>query len=96
MIKRATERQLFQDRRDWRNPDIPRIWAWGVTDPPPARPAVFSRNPYYWKVDPKGQQLPYIDRITFDFSKLAICNLSIYKISVKSVRFMIEEIASIN
>jgi len=25
--------------------------------------AVFERNPYYWKVDPAGNQLPYIDRI---------------------------------
>ncbi len=25
----------------------------------------FVRNPYYWKVDVKGQQLPYIDKITY-------------------------------
>jgi len=24
----------------------------------------FDRNPYYWKVDTQGQQLPYIDRLT--------------------------------
>lgn len=24
---------------------------------------VFERNPYYWKVDTKGQQLPYIDKL---------------------------------
>lgn len=24
---------------------------------------IFSRNPYFWKVDPAGNQLPYIDRI---------------------------------
>ena len=24
---------------------------------------VFERNPYYWKVDGEGQQLPYVDRI---------------------------------
>jgi peptide/nickel transport system substrate-binding protein len=24
---------------------------------------VFERNPYYWKVDSKGQRLPYIDRL---------------------------------
>ena len=24
---------------------------------------VFERNPYYWKVDSEGQQLPYVDRI---------------------------------
>jgi hypothetical protein len=26
----------------------------------------FSRNPYYWKVDNQGNQLPYIDQIIFD------------------------------
>jgi peptide/nickel transport system substrate-binding protein len=25
---------------------------------------VFERNPYYWKVDIQGQQLPYIDKLT--------------------------------
>jgi len=25
---------------------------------------VFERNPYYWKVDTQGQQLPYIDKLT--------------------------------
>ena len=24
---------------------------------------IFERNPYYWKVDAEGNQLPYIDRI---------------------------------
>ena len=26
---------------------------------------IATRNPYYWKVDEKGQQLPYIDTIEF-------------------------------
>jgi peptide/nickel transport system substrate-binding protein len=26
---------------------------------------IFERNPYYWKVDTKGQQLPYIDKLQF-------------------------------
>ncbi|MFS2083104.1 hypothetical protein ACCD01_31815, partial [Telluria sp. Tellsp99] len=26
----------------------------------------FERNPYYWKVDTNGQQLPYIDEVIFD------------------------------
>lgn len=28
---------------------------------------VLERNPYYWKVDAEGNQLPYLDRVTFDF-----------------------------
>ncbi len=28
---------------------------------------VWDRNPYYWKVDPDGSQLPYIDTVAFTF-----------------------------
>jgi len=57
--------QLYNDKAEWRNPEIPRLWPWIVKKPPPAQPAVFERNPYYWKVDPEGNQLPYIDHMTF-------------------------------
>ena len=30
---------------------------------------VMERNPYFWQVDPAGNQLPYIDRITFNISQ---------------------------
>src|SRR3712207_4409208 len=32
----------------------------------PATRFVFERNPYYHRVDVKGQQLPYVDRILMD------------------------------
>ncbi|MHB9134104.1 MAG: ABC transporter substrate-binding protein [Armatimonadota bacterium] len=67
--------QRFAQLRDWVNPDAPRLWAWIVTSPPPARPIVLERNPYYWKVDPKGNQLPYIDRITFEIFDPETINL---------------------
>jgi len=56
--------QLFGDRHDWRNPDLPCLWAWHCQDAT-SLPIVFERNPYYWKVDPDGRQLPYLDRVTF-------------------------------
>ena len=28
---------------------------------------ILVRNPYYWKVDTEGNQLPYIDRLTFEY-----------------------------
>lgn len=52
--------------------------AWGVDTSPekiaglgpfrlksytPGQQVVLERNPYYWKVDPNGTQLPYLDRI---------------------------------
>ncbi len=67
--------QLFSDRIHWRNPEIPRLWAWRMIKPPPARPVVLERNPYYWKVDPEGNQLPYIDQITFDIFDPETINL---------------------
>jgi peptide/nickel transport system substrate-binding protein len=67
--------QLFQDKFDWRNPEIPRLWPWVVVDPPPARPSALQRNPYYWKVDPDGNQLPYIDRMTFEIFDIETINL---------------------
>jgi peptide/nickel transport system substrate-binding protein len=69
--------QLFNDKREWRNKDMPRLWAWVCTEPPPARPARFSRNPYYWKVDPEGRQLPYIDHVTFDIYDIETINLKV-------------------
>ncbi len=45
------------------NPDLPTIFAWKVTNDPSSAVRVMERNPYYWKVDPAGNQLPYIDTI---------------------------------
>lgn len=67
--------QLFKQLDDWPNPDCPRLWPWIVTQPPPARPIVLERNPYYWKVDPRGNQLPYIDRITYEIFDPETINL---------------------
>lgn len=80
-LARATGRdfwfQLFTDKREWRNTEMPRLWAWVCTEPPPARPARFSRNPYYWKVDAEGRQLPYIDDVTFDIYDVETINLKV-------------------
>ena len=45
------------------NVDLPSLNPWVNTTPSPAQRYVFSRNPYYHRIDEKGQQLPYIDRI---------------------------------
>jgi peptide/nickel transport system substrate-binding protein len=45
------------------------IYAWRMTEPAGGNVtrAVSERNPYYWKVDTEGNQLPYIDRIEWEF-----------------------------
>jgi peptide/nickel transport system substrate-binding protein len=56
----------FNDRRDWRNVDLPHVWAWAPVKMPPDVPCVDEHNPYYWAVDPEGNQLPYIDRRRYE------------------------------
>jgi len=58
--------KLFKDEWEWRSTGAPRLWPWIMKSPPPARPILLERNPYYWKVDPDGQQLPYIDQMSFE------------------------------
>jgi len=57
--------QLFQAKNDrWMNPDLPVVTPWKTRTPATEDPFVLERNPYFWKVDPEGNQLPYIDRIS--------------------------------
>jgi peptide/nickel transport system substrate-binding protein len=51
----------------WGNPELPGLYGWKLVEPyaDAARTRV-ERNPYYWKVDPAGNQLPYIDEVIFD------------------------------
>ena len=44
-------------------PDYPTLGPWHVVDVPATGNTIMERNPYYWKVDPSGRQLPYIDRV---------------------------------
>ena len=59
---------LFTLRADiWLNADKPTLNAWIVTQPfGEGTRVVAERNPYYWKVDTEGNQLPYIDRVVFE------------------------------
>lgn len=60
---------LFENRFNWpeRNPERPTIAAWYPINNPTDAQYIFVRNPYYWKVDTEGNQLPYIDRMTFEY-----------------------------
>lgn len=60
--------QLFDARvsnsNAWlQNPELPVLHPWRNTTLPTATTMIFERNPYYFKIDPAGNQLPYIDRI---------------------------------
>ena len=43
--------------------DRPTLSAWMTVDYVPSQRLVLERNPFYWKVDSVGNQLPYIDRL---------------------------------
>jgi peptide/nickel transport system substrate-binding protein len=52
----------------WQNIDLPVISAWYLTTPSGTQnPCKAVRNPYYWKVDTEGNQLPYLDGINYDY-----------------------------
>lgn len=63
--------ELFQDKSGitgsyWANSDLPTLYAWRVRSMlGDGDRVVVERNPFYWKVDPEGRQLPYLDEVTF-------------------------------
>jgi peptide/nickel transport system substrate-binding protein len=62
--------QLFQNKADihaFSNGEKPVLYAWRLTTPYGAGTRVVAeRNPYYWKVDIEGNQLPYIDQLVYN------------------------------
>lgn len=69
--KASTWVKLFQEvsdlqRAQFVETELPSICAWITKIPAPAKRFVMVRNPYYWKVDSDGNQLPYIDTIVHD------------------------------
>ncbi len=54
------------------NPDLPTLEPWRPRTAPPAEQFVFERNPYFHRVDERGNQLPYIDRVVLNVSSSEI------------------------
>jgi peptide/nickel transport system substrate-binding protein len=50
----------------WVWPDRPTLRPWVAKNDPSSDRFIMERNPYYWKTDSQGNQLPYIDRIVVD------------------------------
>ena len=51
--------------RYWQYAGRPTLRPWNIISALTDQTLVFERNPYYWKVDAEGRQLPYID--TFEY-----------------------------
>lgn len=63
--------QLFNSKKDFsisrqQWPDIPAVGPW-VTKKVLPDGVIFERNPYYFKIDTAGNQLPYIDKVRGTF-----------------------------
>lgn len=61
-----TLQDYYRSRAGWSakpvHPDTPTLVAYDLIETGP-EVWIWERNPYYWKVDTEGNQLPYIDRI---------------------------------
>ena len=66
---RYNEEATYEDFEDAAfnfNTELPVMYAWHVSVwEAGGTEMIAERNPYYWKVDPEGNQLPYIDRIHY-------------------------------
>jgi peptide/nickel transport system substrate-binding protein len=73
---------LVSNIGNWTNTELPTLHAWVVQTPydGSSSEVVAVRNPYYFKVDPEGNQLPYADSVRVpifnnaEVLKLAIIN----------------------
>jgi peptide/nickel transport system substrate-binding protein len=54
------------------NPDLPSLEPWILKTRPPSDRLVFERNPYYYRIDGAGHQLPYLDRVVFSIASSKI------------------------
>lgn len=54
---------LFGQQNATENMNKPTLAAWVPATEPPNPVEVFVRNPYFWKVDTAGNQLPYISEV---------------------------------
>lgn len=67
---------VYRDVKDILNPLHPRLWPWVYRDYRSNPPQTFVRNPYYFVVDPEGNQLPYVDRLLFEVKSSDMLGIS--------------------
>ncbi|MFP8967493.1 ABC transporter substrate-binding protein [Pokkaliibacter sp. CJK22405] len=54
------------------NPNLPTLQPWVVRTESPAERFLFSRNPYYHRVDSQGHQLPYLDEVMVNLASSSL------------------------
>jgi peptide/nickel transport system substrate-binding protein len=68
---------LFKIKNTWAfNPDLPVLGPWRTVSPANTPNWTMERNPFYYEVDPEGNQLPYLDGIQMTLAEnLEVLNL---------------------
>ena len=64
--KSATWEQFNQNKEYWQGRGKVTLQAWMLEDYQADKGLKCVRNPYYWKVDTEGNQLPYVDRLVWN------------------------------
>ena len=74
--RRGLDRPL-QAQEPWSfNPDLPILGPWRTVSPVNTPNWTMERNPFYYEVDPEGNQLPYLDGIQMTLAEnLEVLNL---------------------
>jgi peptide/nickel transport system substrate-binding protein len=57
------------------NPELPTLQPWHPKVAPPAEVFIADRNPYFHRVDQRGRQLPYIDRLKMVLADKAVISV---------------------
>ena len=65
-LKLSSPVAVYMRMKHYLNPEHPRLWPWVLHTYEPTTPQTFVRNPYYYAVDPHGNQLPYLDRLVME------------------------------
>jgi len=73
------------------SPHAPTLRAWRVVSEPTEQAIVAVRNPYYYRVDTDGQQLPYLDAIETQLETRP--SVILLKMASGNVDFQVREIA---
>jgi peptide/nickel transport system substrate-binding protein len=64
--QREGQAGLFDEKASpFTNSDLPVLTAWHLEREIDSHTIALVRNPYYWQVDPAGNQLPYVDHLVY-------------------------------
>jgi ABC-type transport system substrate-binding protein len=74
-----SRRALYSYIAHFNNPEHPRLWPWVPRAYRTTAPYVFYRNPYYFAVDDRGNQLPYLNRVQFEVADSGTMSLKFSK-----------------